>query len=96
MHVLPEMSSTHGFMRARACFTFCLYADLSFQNKEIFSRCVQQTLACMLDSDLPVRASAGIGLKFVAANPLTESLILPNLGGVLECRKIAILLSGSV
>merc|ERR1712137_145120 len=84
IHVLSEMSSPHGFLRARACWTFCLYADLEYKSADVFVQGLQRALACMQDSELPVRATAGIGLKFVVANPLAESYILPNLGQVLE------------
>merc|ERR1712137_14872 len=84
IHVLPEMSSPYGFLRARACWTFCLYADLEYKNQDVFIQGLQRALSCMQDSELPVRATAGIGLKFVVANPLSESYILPNLGQVLE------------
>merc|ERR1712137_901967 len=58
--------------------------DLEYKSADVFVQGLQRALACMQDSELPVRATAGIGLKFVVANPLAESYILPNLGQVLE------------
>ena len=53
----------------QACWTFSLYSDLEFANVSVFNQGLQGVVECLKnDPDLPVRVTAGIGLRFVMAN----------------------------
>ena len=61
-----------------------MYSDLNYPKQEVFKEGLIRTLNCMGDEELPVRVTAGIGLKFVINNPLADEAVLPNLSQILD------------
>lgn len=62
-YVFPDFSSTHGFLRARACQFLNLYAEVNFENIENISFAYQSILKCMEDEHLPVQIEAALALQ---------------------------------
>ena len=87
MHVLPELQSKAGFMRARAVWVFGQFAKSVFANggatqpaqfQEVFNR----AMALLGDPELPVRVQAALAINgFVEANCAPEAVlaVLPRL-----------------
>eukprot|EP00026_Physarum_polycephalum_P001519 Phypoly_transcript_01521.p1 GENE.Phypoly_transcript_01521~~Phypoly_transcript_01521.p1 ORF type:complete len:1104 (+),score=247.66 Phypoly_transcript_01521:276-3314(+) len=84
VHVFPEFSSPHGFLRARACWIFSQFHKVKFTNAANFSGAVQKVLSMMHDPELPVRVQAGLSLRFLIFADKIEDLLRPLLTPILE------------
>lgn len=62
-YVVPDFTSPHGFMRARACEMVNSYADIEFQNQDTVRTLYSKVLVCLQDQHLPVRAEAALALQ---------------------------------
>lgn len=62
-YVFPDLSSPHGFLRARACEFLNHYADVDFQNVDNISIAYRSVIACMEDENLPVQVEAALALQ---------------------------------
>ena len=62
-HVLPEFSSPHGFLRARACEMAKLFAPINFNDRNLLASIYQSVLKCLQDPDLPVRVEAALAMQ---------------------------------
>ncbi|EGC38931.1 hypothetical protein DICPUDRAFT_75469 [Dictyostelium purpureum] len=62
LHVFPELTSEHGFLRARACILFSEFYNIEFSNPVYFSNALKLILQLMSDKDLPVRIKAGMSI----------------------------------
>lgn len=86
-HVLPELTSAHGFLRARACWTYGQFARSIFRRgkaaePEHLKAAFQRLLECMRDPDLPVRVNASIAINaFVDCDCVPDAVVtvLPQL-----------------
>ncbi|KAJ3293242.1 hypothetical protein HK104_004639 [Borealophlyctis nickersoniae] len=63
VHILPELKSPHGFLRARACETILCFDDLQYKNEAVQNEAFQAVLQCMQDPELPVAVFAALALK---------------------------------
>ncbi|KAF2076708.1 hypothetical protein CYY_001965 [Polysphondylium violaceum] len=82
LHVFPELTSQHGFLRARACQVFSEFYNIKFSDNANFSNALRIILGLMSDKDLPVRAKAGMSIcNLVRAKQGTDDLrpVLPQL-----------------
>lgn len=60
-YVLPDFSSSYGFLRAQACHFLNIYADLHFS--ELDSSKCSYILKCLEDTNLPVQIEAALALQ---------------------------------
>jgi len=82
LHVFPELTSQHGFLRSRACQVFSEFYNIKFSDNAYFSNALRIILNLMSDKELPVRAKAGMSIcNLVRAKQGTEDLrpVLPQL-----------------
>lgn len=84
VHVFPEFSSPHAFLRARACWIFSQFHRIKFTNADNFRGAVQKVLTMMHDPELPVRVQAGLSLRFLILSQNIEELLRPLLPPILE------------
>lgn len=84
VHVFPEFTSPHAFLRARACWIFSQFHRVKFTNAENFQGAVQKVLSMMHDPELPVRVQAGLSLRFLIMRQNIEDLLRPLLPPILE------------
>ncbi|KAI8909993.1 armadillo-type protein [Powellomyces hirtus] len=83
-NVLPELKSSYGFLRARACETLLSYEEARFENDEHRQYAFQGVLACLRDSDLPVRVSGAMALRpFLTIKSIHEAM-KPHVQEVIE------------
>ncbi|KAJ1676368.1 Nonsense-mediated mRNA decay protein 5, partial [Spiromyces aspiralis] len=54
-HVVPEFSSTYGFLRCRALDAFGRYASREFTNKDLLVTATNRILERLHDPEIPVR-----------------------------------------
>ncbi|KNC79578.1 hypothetical protein SARC_08026 [Sphaeroforma arctica JP610] len=83
-HVIPEFSSSFGFMRARACWVMQYFHGVALRNEAVVIECMDSIIRCLHDPDLPVRVMAGVGLKVMVEHPAAKERIRPHLGQVLN------------
>ncbi|KAH0535773.1 importin-7 [Cotesia glomerata] len=63
-YVLPEFSSPHGHMRARACWVLHYFSKIKFKEEHILINATKIIVHLLLnDSDLPVKVEAAICLQ---------------------------------
>jgi len=62
-NVLPEFSSSNGFLRARACWVVQQFAIIPFNDTNTLQQTLQCVLQCLYDDDLPVQVEAGIAIR---------------------------------
>eukprot|EP01133_Synstelium_polycarpum_P001512 gene1512-1763_t len=81
-HVLPELTSPHGYLRGQAAWLFSEFYNITFTDATTFSNGLRHTLTLMSDSELPVRVRAGASIcNLVRAKQGTDELrpVLPQL-----------------
>ena len=87
LHVLPELTSAHGFLRARAIWTYGQFARSIFREgratePEHLALAFQRFMECMQDPALPVRVNASIAIEaFVQGEVVPQAVVqvLPQL-----------------
>ncbi|CAG5081080.1 Similar to Ipo7: Importin-7 (Mus musculus) [Cotesia congregata] len=63
-YVLPEFSSPHGHMRARACWVLHYFSKIKFKDEHILINATKIIVHLLLnDADLPVKVEAAICLQ---------------------------------
>ena len=62
-YVFPEFTSTHGYLRARACDTIEKFEQLDFQDQNNLLTIYRHILERMADEALPVRVTAALALQ---------------------------------
>jgi hypothetical protein len=82
--VIPEFSSTVGFLRARACWLFGEFGVIPFKNRNTVVLAVHGITKCIQDQELPVKVKASISLNCVLEHKEAVELIAPSLKGFLE------------
>eukprot|EP01123_Difflugia_compressa_P008553 TRINITY_DN2581_c0_g2_i1.p1 TRINITY_DN2581_c0_g2~~TRINITY_DN2581_c0_g2_i1.p1 ORF type:complete len:950 (-),score=151.13 TRINITY_DN2581_c0_g2_i1:95-2818(-) len=83
-HVTPELSSPHGILRARACWTFGEFSDLKYQNETHLIVAAQAVLECLVHPHLPVNVNAAITFPKIIQSPTVYSKFEPSLGNIIE------------
>eukprot|EP00937_MAST-01D_sp_MAST-1D-sp2_P003692 g3692.t1 len=62
-HVLPELRSQHGFLRARALWCVGRFADVEFKVPQNVLGFTEGVIEALRDAELPVQAAAATALK---------------------------------
>ncbi|RKP13872.1 armadillo-type protein [Piptocephalis cylindrospora] len=83
-HVIPEFTSPHGFMRARACEVMSHFAGLNFSQPDRQSHILQATLQCLHDSEIPVRIQASLALRPLIGMEEVQEVMVPQLPGIMQ------------
>eukprot|EP01126_Amoeba_proteus_P045958 TRINITY_DN5172_c0_g1_i2.p1 TRINITY_DN5172_c0_g1~~TRINITY_DN5172_c0_g1_i2.p1 ORF type:complete len:631 (+),score=189.97 TRINITY_DN5172_c0_g1_i2:875-2767(+) len=86
LHVIPELSSKHAFLRARATWVISKFARITFTQEITFLNCVQQILNLMADTSetIPVRIYAAVSLKDLIKPKFVREKLEPSLPNVLD------------
>ncbi|XP_078483140.1 importin-7 isoform X1 [Ciona intestinalis] len=73
-HVIPELQSDYGFMRARACWVVQHFSEAKFKKKENIIATAEALKHLLLnDGDLPVRVEAAMALQeFLSEQEIAE------------------------
>ncbi|XP_043287357.1 importin-7 [Venturia canescens] len=60
-YVFPEFNSSHGHMRARACWVLHYFSDIKFKQEQVLYEAIRLTTNALLtDQDLPVKVEAAV------------------------------------
>ena len=62
-HVLPELTSPHGYLRARACEMLNRFAEIDFENQNNMAITYDGVMKCLTEQELPVRVEAALALQ---------------------------------
>ena len=63
-HVFPEFQSSHGYLRARACWCIQNFSDIRYSSEESLRFVLEQVLQCLLgEQALPIKVEAAIALQ---------------------------------
>lgn len=63
-YIFPEFASTHGHMRARACWVLHCFSEIKFKNPQVLGEIMRLTSNALLtDTELPVKVEAAIVLQ---------------------------------
>lgn len=62
-NVLPECQSTHGYLRARACWVVQQLAIIEFKDPNVLGKTIECVMQCLYDKELPVQVEAGIAIR---------------------------------
>jgi hypothetical protein len=81
--VLPELSSSHGFLRMRACWVLEQFDEIEY-NSHTCLAALQGVLNALTDKDLPVKVAAAGALGALLDNEATQQSLPPYLGKVME------------
>ncbi|KAJ2722037.1 Nonsense-mediated mRNA decay protein 5 [Coemansia sp. Benny D115] len=83
-HVVPEFTSTFGFLRARALDTYCRYSSIEFSDPQITRGIFESVLGLLNDSQLPVRVHAALALQPMIENEVVRDLLASHLPQVMQ------------
>eukprot|EP01094_Clydonella_sp_ATCC50884_P012896 TRINITY_DN2318_c0_g1_i1.p1 TRINITY_DN2318_c0_g1~~TRINITY_DN2318_c0_g1_i1.p1 ORF type:complete len:1032 (-),score=466.14 TRINITY_DN2318_c0_g1_i1:446-3541(-) len=81
-HVMPELRSPHGFLRARACFVLAQFWELEYEEGEhanAFANAMHAIFQNIADPELPVRVQACVSLRFLSQSDQAAPVILENM-----------------
>ena len=85
LHVLPELASGLGAMRARAVHTLSVFADSKSISRASKARALAGVLGCLRDASPPVRVGAARALQSYlhAAPEVAREVMAPHVVGVI-------------
>ncbi|KAJ1860834.1 Nonsense-mediated mRNA decay protein 5, partial [Coemansia sp. RSA 2703] len=83
-HVVPEFTSTYGFMRARALDTYCRYSSIEFSDPQITRGIFESVFGLLSDPQLPVRVHAALALQPMIENEVIRDLLSSHLPQVMQ------------
>lgn len=84
IHVVPELSSPHGFLRARACSTLENFHELTYQNKQLHAQVAEGVLKALNDPELPVRVFAATAVRVFFGDEDVQEIVIANLGNIIQ------------
>ena len=78
-HVFSEFQSSHGYLRARACWCIQNFSDIRYSTEESLRFVLEQVLQCLLgEQALPIKVEAAIALQqLIKSQALGENLKHP-------------------
>ena len=85
VHVVSELDSPLGFMRAKACDLVADFAELEFANQSALVSILHRILKALNDPDLPVRVSAGLAIFPLVHHETLREAIVPHLADIMRC-----------
>lgn len=73
-HILPELNSQYGYMRARSCWVIQHFSEAKFRNREIIVMTAEGLKQLLIhDKELPVRVEAAMAIQnFIGNQPAAE------------------------
>jgi hypothetical protein len=83
-HVLPDFTSSVGFMRAKACQVFQHLYEIRFTSLDNLSAILEGIVNCLSDEDLPVRVEASSALGYILKLKQAKEIIQPFLGDIIQ------------
>lgn len=84
-HVAPELRSSVGFMRARACAVYArLYRSMQFRDEAHFAESAAALLGCLRDAELPVRVHAAMALQHLLNKEQAAAMLRPRVAELCE------------
>ncbi|XP_063677673.1 importin-7-like [Bolinopsis microptera] len=85
-HVYGDFNSSHGFLRARACWTIQRFAAAKFSNRDNLKTAFEGVRVLLLnDKELPVTIEASFALQsLLQKQPATKDLLAPHVGNVIQ------------
>lgn len=83
-HVFPEFSSTHGFLRARACDTLEKFEQLEFKDQNNLLQAYRHILTAMADEQLPVRVEAALALQPLIRHDIIRESMQQNIPQIMQ------------
>ncbi|KAI9095931.1 armadillo-type protein [Phlyctochytrium arcticum] len=84
VNVIPELASTHGFLKSRACELLIAFEDLEYRNEANLQNALNGVLRCLVDGELPVRVSAALALRVFLKNPTTHDALKPHIQPIIQ------------
>lgn len=84
VHVKPEITSPHGFLRARACDVMLKFGEIEFTNNEQLGASFQSVVQCLKDSELPVRVSAALAISPFLIHPMIHEAMKPHVQSIMQ------------
>ena len=71
-HVFSEFQSSHGYLRARACWCIQNFSDIRYSSEDSLRYVLEQVLQCLLgEQALPIKVEAAIALQqLIKSQPL--------------------------
>jgi hypothetical protein len=91
-HVAPELKSTLGFLRYRACKVIEKYesVDMTWENKDNLQGTLRLLMELITDPDLPVRIQAAIALPELSRYEDVRASMVPNIGRIMQGKSQAL------
>ena len=84
-HVIPEFSSSVGYMRCRVCMFMENFHEVKWENGNTVQLILNGLLTCLRDPCLPVQTAAAISLRLYLTEPSARELVVPILPDI--CRE---------
>jgi hypothetical protein len=82
--VYSELSSSNGFLKARACWVYSQFAKFEMTDEHL-KYAMDAMFQNLSDNDLPVRVNAAIALvRLLENHPFGADLVRPGLGQVIK------------
>ena len=77
-HVFSEFQSSHGYLRARACWCIQNFSDIRYSSEDSLRYVLEQVLQCLLgEQALPIKVEAAIALQqLIKSQPLGKHLVV--------------------
>ncbi|KDN41225.1 ARM repeat-containing protein [Tilletiaria anomala UBC 951] len=86
-HIVPELSSPHGFLRFRACELIKVFDKhgMQWSSASTLESAFNGVMQCLMDtSELPVRVQAAAALGELIAHEEVQSIMAPNAGRLMQ------------
>lgn len=83
-YVFPELQSTHGHMRARACWVLHCFSEIRITNAQFLAEVMRATSNALLtDTELPVKVEAAIAVQmYLTAHEEAAAFLEPQIKSI--------------
>lgn len=85
-HVFSEFQSSHGYLRARACWCIQNFSDIQYSSEESLRYVLEQVLQCLLgEQALPIKVEAAIALQqLIKSQALAQNYIENHVNRIIQ------------
>eukprot|EP00604_Paraphysomonas_vestita_P003473 CAMPEP_0174819910 /NCGR_PEP_ID=MMETSP1107-20130205/3375_1 /TAXON_ID=36770 /ORGANISM="Paraphysomonas vestita, Strain GFlagA" /LENGTH=731 /DNA_ID=CAMNT_0016034207 /DNA_START=582 /DNA_END=2777 /DNA_ORIENTATION=+ len=83
-HVIPELSSSIGILRARACWMVEHFSDVEWKKPRTCQLIIEGLLRGLRDPDLPVQAAAACSMRLFIDSDIARDIVRPILYDVVN------------
>ena len=83
-HVLPDLGSPQKFLRLRSAWCIEQFESLEWKTLESSGKMVAGLMACLEDTELPVRAQACVTIGSLLDQEFCQQQLVPNLGKIVQ------------